>query len=128
MNLNPMKKLSPFVQPFLSLFIILLTSGTSIYCQTDELKRNPYILTKNSFNIGLTEGFNTSQFTPIIGSTPPTLAIGIIHKLNFDYTFSLGDHFSFALGTGFGFFPFTANFAEKAPFESSKSWGYFGIE
>lgn len=122
-----MRKSSTSVQPFFSLFIMFLCSGTYAHSQTDEPKRNPYILTKNSFSIGLMEGVNTSQFTPIIGSMPPTFAVGLIHKLNFDYTFSLGDHFSFGLGTGFGFFPFTANFDENPPFESSKSWGPFSI-
>ncbi len=106
---------------------ILLLAAIPIYSQTEGLEKNPYIYTKNSFKVSLGNGFNRTKFTVIDGVDKPRAGVGLAPRLNFDYRFSLGDHFGINIGAGLGAFPFRYKVDAKEGFYGTEGWNYFQI-
>ena len=109
------------------LLLLFLNITFLSFGQEDESKRNPYIYIKNRFTVSLGNGFNSSRFTSQIGEVVPRFAIGNIHKLNFDYTFSFGEHFGASFGGGFGFFPFMYRVKENENYEGTSGSRYWHL-
>ncbi len=98
-----------------------------VYSQIEEVGRNPYIYTKNSFKISLGNGFNRIKFTVLEGEDKPLAGVGLAPRLNFDYRFSLGDHFGVNIGAGLGAFPFRYKVDAKEGYYGTEGWGYFNL-
>jgi len=102
--------------------ILAYVFGSSlIYAQVE---RNPYILTKNSFSIELATGFNRTKFENVAGNSEINSPLGVLHRLNIDYTFRVTDNLGLSVGGGIGFFPFVYSIEGQNGFFGTDVWRY----
>lgn len=103
---------------FTLLCCLFLVSSLTIG-QKQQKPDNKYVYLKNHFTLSYTNGLSRTKFILDLGSPPPASNLGILHELNFNYTFNLKRNFQVALKAGMGLYPFVyskGNNSETADF------------